>query len=232
MSKPFKPDPGGTERGDATRQKLLTAALDVFGRHGFDGTTTRALANAAGVNLQAIPYYFGGKEGLYIAAAEHLASLITGHVGDLRERIRGRLMAAERESRPLTVAEARAFLTDLAQTMVTVLVSRESESWARFLIREQMHPTEAFQRVYQGAMKPTLMIAARLIGIVLDEDPTSEHVRLRTFTLLGSLMVFRVAHAAVLAQMEWREIGPGQAEAIRALAREVVQSIIPSGAAS
>lgn len=56
-------------RGDVTREKLLSASVDVFGRYGFDGATTRMLADAAGVNLQAIPYYFGGKEGLYIATA-------------------------------------------------------------------------------------------------------------------------------------------------------------------
>src|SRR5579862_9588675 len=49
------------------RLRLLEAAIDVFGRHGFDGASTRMLAKAAGVNLQAIPYHFGGKEGLYLA---------------------------------------------------------------------------------------------------------------------------------------------------------------------
>lgn len=221
-----------TDRGDATRRKLLNAAIDVFGRHGFDGTTTRALATAAGVNLQAIPYHFGGKEGLYIAAAEHLASLINETVGDLRERLRGRLIETERDGKGLGVAEARALLTELAQTMVGMFVSGKSEAWARFLIREQMQPTEAFQRVYGGVMKPTLTVARKLVGIVLGEDPDSAHVRLRTFALLGGLMVFRVAHAAVLAELDWREIGPRQAEAIRAVARELIDSLTRPGAAT
>jgi AcrR family transcriptional regulator len=232
MSKPFKPEPGGTERGEVTRQKLLTAAIDVFGRNGFDGTTTRALAQAAGVNQQAIPYYFGGKEGLYIAAAEHIGALITAHVGALRERIRGRLVEAQRSGTPLSPAEARALLTDLTQTMIGVFVSKESEAWARFLIREQMQPTEAFHRVYGVVMKPTLMVARTLVGIVLGEPPDSEHIRLRTFSLLGSLMVFRVAHAAVLAELAWTEIGPEQAEAVRAMARELIDTLTKPGVAS
>lgn len=40
------------DRGDATREKLLNTAIDVFGRYGFDGATTRKLADAAGVNLR------------------------------------------------------------------------------------------------------------------------------------------------------------------------------------
>ena len=39
-------------RGDLTREKLLTASIDVFGRYGFDGATTRMLTDAAGVNQQ------------------------------------------------------------------------------------------------------------------------------------------------------------------------------------
>jgi hypothetical protein len=52
-------------------------------------------------------------------------------------------------------------------------------------------------------------------------------VRLRTFTLLGSVLVFRVAHAAVLAQMEWDGVGPKQVETVRGLAAELVNAIGP-----
>jgi len=225
-----EPTEVNADRGDVTRQRLLLAAIDVFGRHGFDGTSTRHLANAAGVNLQAIPYYFGGKEGLYIAAAEHIAAAIASHVGDRRERIRARLADAEHRSAALGVDEARAFLCEILETMAMLFVSRESESWARFLIREQMEPTEAFRRVYGSVMQPTLEVVGRLVGIILNEDPGSEHVRLRTLALLGGVMVFRMAHAAALAQLGWQEIGSREAAAIRNLARELVASLAQSGA--
>src|SRR3546814_893958 len=41
---------------------LLRCALELFGRHGFDGTRTRAIAAAAGKPMSAITYHFGGKE--------------------------------------------------------------------------------------------------------------------------------------------------------------------------
>ena len=82
-------------RGDLTREKLLTASIDVFGRYGFDGATTRMLTDAAGVNQQAIPYYFGSKEGLYIATAEFIAQQIGVHVCPMREKVRGRFLRAD-----------------------------------------------------------------------------------------------------------------------------------------
>ena len=45
-----------TARGLQARERMLRAALDQFGRHGFNGTTTRMIAAAAGMNLGAIPY--------------------------------------------------------------------------------------------------------------------------------------------------------------------------------
>lgn len=214
------------DRGDATREKLLSASVDVFGRYGFDGATTRKLADAAGVNLQAIPYYFGGKEGLYIATAEYIGAAISSHVGGLRERARARL--AERGGK-IAPDEARALLAEIVETMAALFVSRESESWARFLIREQMEPTEAFVRVYGGVMKPMLDVVGRLIAILIEEDPESQHVRLRTLALLGGVMVFRMANAAARAQLGWKAVGPREVEAVQGLARELVAAIGPKG---
>ena len=63
MPKTAQDQTAPASRRDQTRERLLSASLDVFGRLGFDGASTRQLADAAGVNLQAIPYHFGNKEG-------------------------------------------------------------------------------------------------------------------------------------------------------------------------
>lgn len=215
-------------RAEVTREKLLSAALDVFGRYGFDGTSTRQLSEAAGVNLQAIPYYFGGKEGLYVATAEYLVTRIERHIGGLQQRIGTHLMELAAAGQGLDEEQARLFLTDMATTMVGLLVSKESEPWARFIIREQMEPTEAFARVYQGLMRPLIEMARQMIGTILREDPASEHVRLRTLAFVGNIMVFRLAHAAVLAQMEWQSIGSEQLQTLRNLVAELVGQLHPA----
>src|SRR5260370_3068388 len=54
-------------------QRLLDAAIDHFGRKGIEGASTRAIATAAGTTMSSITYHYGGKEGLYLAAARHIA---------------------------------------------------------------------------------------------------------------------------------------------------------------
>ncbi len=39
--------------------RLIRAALNAFGRQGFEAASTRAIAGAAGANLAALPYHFG-----------------------------------------------------------------------------------------------------------------------------------------------------------------------------
>lgn len=67
--------------GEASRQRLLLAALRLFAEKGFANTSTREIAAAAQANVAAISYYFGDKSGLYRAA-------VTEPMGSVRDDIR------------------------------------------------------------------------------------------------------------------------------------------------
>jgi AcrR family transcriptional regulator len=220
-------EPQTPARNDDLRLRLLEAAIEVFGRHGFDGASTRMLAKAAGVNLQAIPYHFGGKEGLYLAVADHIATRIQAHVGPTAMKIRARL-ASEPEGKPLSAAEARPLLLEMLETAARLMVSEESAAWARFIVTEQMEPTAAFERIYGKVMAPLLETARRLVGALLGADPDSEAVRLRTIATMGQILVLRVAHAAVMRQLAWEKVGGDEFAAIRAMIGQTVASLAPA----
>jgi AcrR family transcriptional regulator len=50
----------------SVQHRLLDAAEELFCEHGFEGTSIRELAAAAGCNVAAVNYYFGGKDELYL----------------------------------------------------------------------------------------------------------------------------------------------------------------------
>jgi len=215
------------ERGDAARARLIEAAIKVFGLLGFEGASTRAVAKAAGVNLQAISYYFGGKDSLYLAVADHILARLTVYIGPTRDRVRARLAEARSGGPAIAAEEARELLTAILAAMAAVFVGKESESWARYMIREQMQPTEVFQRLYGAFMRPLLEALRELVAVILDEDPASERVRLRALALIGSVIVFRVGHAAVVAQLGWDEDKPEHVAKVQAIVREIVDDIQP-----
>ncbi|WP_431221840.1 TetR/AcrR family transcriptional regulator [Serratia sp. L9] len=53
--------------GDITRKRILEAAGELIAERGYAQTTNKAIASAAEVDLAAINYHFGGREGLYLA---------------------------------------------------------------------------------------------------------------------------------------------------------------------
>jgi AcrR family transcriptional regulator len=69
MSSPAETD-GRALKGQATRDRIIQAARDVLVGHGHAGTSTRAVADAAGVNLSQVHYHFGGRQGLLIEVLE------------------------------------------------------------------------------------------------------------------------------------------------------------------
>jgi AcrR family transcriptional regulator len=206
------------DRGAETRAQLIEAALDVFGRLGFEGASTRVIAKAAKANLAAIVYHFGGKEALYLAVAEHVAGSIFAKVGPT-------IAAAAAPEAARSPAAARAALDRLIDTFIAVILgSAEAERWARFIIREQLQPTAAFDVIYRF-MSGAADTATRLIAAITGK-PTDDDLKLRVFTLLGQVMVFRVAQALVLKRMGWRSIGDRQRRDIKRVVSQNLTAIL------
>lgn len=70
MSSPSKTPDQRVARGDATRSQIVAAARDVLAADGYSGTSTRAVADRAGVQLSLVHYHFGGKSRLLAAVLE------------------------------------------------------------------------------------------------------------------------------------------------------------------
>lgn len=50
---------------DSTRNRLLTAAVGLFARHGYRDATIAGVCEAAGANIASVNYHFGSKENLF-----------------------------------------------------------------------------------------------------------------------------------------------------------------------
>jgi AcrR family transcriptional regulator len=63
-------------RGEVTRERVLAAARDILLERGFAQTSTRAVAERAGVRLSLVHYHFGSKHGLLIEVLERENELL------------------------------------------------------------------------------------------------------------------------------------------------------------
>jgi len=204
------------------RKRLVDAALDLFGRNSFEGVSTRALTRQAGVNLAAIQYYFGSKEGLYLAVARHI---------DKRVGLLARPVLAEAEAaldaRTLTRDECLDMVCRLMEAMIaTTLETPDSMKWVGILVREQMEPSPAFDILYEGVMKPMHRCLCRLAGHILGLDPGAEETKIRVFALMGQLIMFHVSRALVTRTLEWDGYRPNEVESIRAVVLDNVRALL------
>jgi AcrR family transcriptional regulator len=72
---------GPYRTGIESRARIVSAAVEVFGRHGFRGGTLQQVAEAVGLTPGAITKLFGSKEQLLIAVLEHWGEITTAVIG-------------------------------------------------------------------------------------------------------------------------------------------------------
>lgn len=199
---------------------LIVAAIERFGRDGFEGASTRAIAAAVGRPMSAITYHFGGKQGLYLAAARHIAQEMSGRFAQaLGDKGVGAAI-------PIDAQSARGEIDSLLRAAVTILTCQDIEPFARFILREQMDPTEAFAIVYEGAMQPLFLRFVLLIRVVVGKDMAEHEIRLRATMMMGEILMFRVCRAAVLRNMGWGDIGETEREDIIRGARRNIDAVL------
>lgn len=204
-------------RGRATRSALIEAAIQVFGRDGYDAATTKAIARAAGANQALISYHFGGKERLYAAAVEHIADQITLRMGPIAEE-------AESARRDLDAAASASsggrqayfdLLCRITEGFVDVLTDPASAAWAKIVIREQQDPSAAFDTLYDRVQERVLAQIARLVARIGGRSAPSAADRLTALTIVGQILVFRLARAAVLRFTGWEAFRPREVARIK-----------------
>lgn len=207
--------------GDA-RTRLIQAGLEAFGLYNFEGASTRELARLAGVNLSAIPYHFGGKEGLYKAVVEHITANLLEKTENSKENARALLEKSGAAATEL-LAALQDFLENIAAAM---LLTPEARYWARIMLREQMAPTSAYDTLYDKALCPAHALLTGLVARVSRKPPDDPEARVRAFTLMGQVLIFRATQETIKRRMGWAGVDPGAFEIIRDVIRENVAAIV------
>jgi len=206
---------------DQTRAALVHAALKLFGRQGFDGTSTREIAAEAKANIGSIAYHFGGKEGLRAAAADHIVATI--------QAVAGQALGGAQAAAPLDPEAARALLFMALERMVGfVVASPQAGEIVQFVLRELSHPTAALDRIYAGVFEPTHRRLCQIWEQATGEPAESEATKLTVFTMIGQVIYFRIGREAVMRRMGWREIGNEEAARVAAATTDNLRAMLAS----
>ena len=213
--------------GAATRSALIEVGILMFGRRGFHPTSTRALAEAAGVNQALIGFHFGGKEGLYLAVCHHIAEQLYPRLipPDVNiERLEAIKDPSEADAACL---EAICRMTDC---MLDVMSDPKLKPWLCIVMQEQLEPGSAFDYVYDRLVGPHFDMFAKLISHLRPDHSETEN-KLVAAMVIGQVLAFHPARSAILKNMNWASFGEEEIAMIKAASRRNIVLLMQHSAA-
>lgn len=189
-----------TSKPATTRSALITAAGELFAEFGFEGVSTRMIADRADVKVSAIHYHFGKKEKLYtetcLAAHDRgnhttfsnvvqenprLMESPEGRAEIIRTTIFRKFHDHFRPDRPAW--EARLLLREIASptvamtTLVEVIYRPDHENTARFYKTERPEASDAAAAAWADLIYGQILfysMARKSIEMARGEDALSE----------------------------------------------------------
>ena len=209
---PAKPARKQQKRSLKTQQKLLDAALEAFSENGFKGTSTRDIAERAGVHHPLITYHFRNKEELWRASADRIFT-----------QFNEALIKARQESEELCPRTRMA-----AMIRAYVRCSATQPALHKVILQEASHPSGRLDWLVDKHLRPLAAIAVQELenvqrqGIAPEGDPALLFHMIRAST--GGLM------ALALEIKGSSGIDLQQQRAIDALAEMIINVFLPNQA--
>jgi AcrR family transcriptional regulator len=171
------------EHTASTKERILEAASDIFGCEGFKATTIRRIAESARVNIAAINYHFGDKEGLYAAVLEHVF-----HLGFTRFPSRGGIEPGMTPEQQLHM-----FIRGMFYRLLS------SEGWfgysgkGRLIARELLAPTPAFENILDRYIKPHKELLTEILVAIIGLNPGPQVLLPLAVSIIGQCIYYAFA---------------------------------------
>jgi AcrR family transcriptional regulator len=144
------------EQPVSSKERLFWGALRVFAAKGYKGATVRAICReAGGANLNAVQYYFGGKDKLYQAV---LSVLFTEGDRRMQERL-----AAVKEGTP--EGQLRLLLEVFCQVLFAT--GEAGDMFMRLWAMELANPTPFFSDMVERHTRPQTLAVLSLMDAIV-----------------------------------------------------------------
>jgi AcrR family transcriptional regulator len=151
---------------DATQQRILDAATDVFAARGFTAATMADIVDHSGASIGSIYHHFGGKKELFLAIFERLTADIDGYIDAATET------PDELNGRVAFEANARAYLSAIWTYRRAALVQASGDTPAGFDEIRRSNMMRGFRRwmaVLELDTSPRGQLLTRILVDVMAE---------------------------------------------------------------
>jgi TetR/AcrR family transcriptional regulator, regulator of cefoperazone and chloramphenicol sensitivity len=161
------------DESSGTTRRILAAASEEFAQRGFASARVRQIVEAAQVNLAAVNYYFGGKEGLYSATLRHLVEVRRGAPVNRRGN-----SPEERLQRQVFAMLER------------FIGGKRPSPLSRILAHEAMNPTAHHERLIEDMIRPELEAVSGVVREIAGPDADELDVTRAAVSVMGQCVFY------------------------------------------
>lgn len=164
------------------RNRLISAATECFAENGFKATSVRKICERAGANLAMVNYYFGSKDGLYLAIIDR-----EGEPEKLEEFV----VPAQDKSVPA----AQRLATMIERLLVDMMTPGPNALVSRLITWELMEPTAALRHMVDKLIQPFYDTMLAVVREVAPPAMSDVEVRNCLFSILGQVLYYSDSRA-------------------------------------
>ena len=194
------------ELQNETCRRLLVAASEQFARHGFANARVRQIVGAAKVNVAAVNYYFGGKEGLYRATLRYLAG---------RPAPASKAVANRRGRKPEERLQRRVYAI-----LERFIGTDRPSALGRILAYEAMDPTGNLESLIGDSMRPDIERIHAILREIAGPGVSDGKLAHAALGILGQCALYLYARPTI------EDLSPGFAygpETCKTLAAQITE---------
>ncbi len=162
---------------DSKKIAIVKIAGKLFVENGFQKTTVRQISKNAGVNVNAVNYYFGDKKKLYIAVLRYYHDIALKKY-PLDRGIKGSDSPEHK---------IRSFIHS---AIVRIFEEGPSTWFYKLLAREYVEPTSALDMMTKAVFRPSYEMLASIVKEILGEKATEKTAYLCAMSIVGQCLYF------------------------------------------
>jgi len=207
-----KPARKKQQRSLQTQQKLIDAALEAFSINGYKGTSTRDIAERAGVHHPLITYHFKSKDELWRAAADRMFKTFNVEINQAFDSTAGQC------ARTRVAAVIRAYVNS----------SAAQPELHKFIIQMSNQPSPRHDWLVETHLKPMFEAGEREIRLIQDRGraPPGDPAMLFNLILVCAGGLFALSNEV----MATSGLNMGLQSSIDSLADMIISIFLPNDA--
>lgn len=166
-----------------TRERILSAATEVFAEHGFHNTTIREICARAGVNIAAVNYHFGNKENLYRQVCLNALGL--------SDRVHRQTQPDNSSPHEQLERFIHSFLFEILDQSTKVFAGK-------IMVWEMSQPSGVFDVIIDDIIRPHHERLCAIVSAILGPRADEETVKHCVFSIIGQCLHYRYGRQVIL----------------------------------